>query len=206
MTIVGQPKTTAQYIQVSGRVGRRSTERPGLVVVLYDNNNSNDKSHYEHFIEYHQKLYAQVEESSITPFSQFSLRRGLPAVIIGFIRQYFAIKTLGKSPEGMLIQDKIEEITKFLDSIKDKIELVDSGSLQYFQEEVSKLINRLIEDNFDQWEDTKKSKGLMVRMSQENSNDKEVLAIINSMRSVESESVLSVKNIARDSGVFKYGW
>lgn len=206
MTIVGQPKTTAQYIQVSGRVGRRSTERPGLVVVLYDNNNSNDKSHYEHFIEYHQKLYAQVEESSITPFSQFSLRRGLPAVIIGFIRQYFAIKTLGKSPEGMLIQDKIEEITKFLDSIKDKIELVDSESLQYFQEEVSKLINRLIEDNFDQWEDTKKAKGLMVRMSQENSNDKEVLAIINSMRSVESESVLSVKNIARDSGVFKYGW
>ena len=116
----------------------------------------------------------------ITPFSQFSLRRGLPAVIIGFIRQYFAIKTLGKSPEGMLIQDKIEEITKFLDSIKDKIELVDSESLQYFQEEVSKLINRLIEDNFDQWEDTKKAKGLMVRMSQENSNDKDVLAIINS--------------------------
>ena len=31
MTIVGQPKTTAQYIQVSGRVGRRADVSPGLV-------------------------------------------------------------------------------------------------------------------------------------------------------------------------------
>lgn len=206
MTIVGQPKTTSQYIQVSGRVGRRVTERPGLVVVMYDNNNSNDKSHYEHFIEYHQKLYAQVEESSITPFSQFALRRGLPAVIIGFIRQAFELKTLGRSPEGMLIEEELEDIMKFVKSIQAKISLVDPGSLKYFKSEVESLINMLIQNNFDRWEHNKHSEGLIIRMSQENSNENNVLAIINSMRSVESESVLSVKNINKESGQFKYEW
>lgn len=87
MGIVGQPKMTAQYIQVSGRVGRRPYERPGLIVTIYSNQNSRDKSHFEHFNEYHQRLYAQVETTSLTPFSTASLERGLTAVIIGFLRQ-----------------------------------------------------------------------------------------------------------------------
>ena len=92
MTIVGQPKTTSQYIQVSGRIGRKVDENPGLVIVLYNKGNSTDKSHYEHFNEYHQQLYANVEETSITPFSYFSIERGLPAVLIGFLRQIFDYK------------------------------------------------------------------------------------------------------------------
>ena len=87
MGIIGQPKMTAQYIQVSGRVGRRPNERPGLIVTVYSNQNSRDKSHFEHFNEYHQRLYAQVETTSLTPFSTASLERGLTAVLIGFLRQ-----------------------------------------------------------------------------------------------------------------------
>ncbi|PRB76091.1 helicase [Arthrobacter sp. MYb214] len=87
MTIVGQPKTTAQYIQVSGRVGRRADISPGLVITLYGASKPRDRSHYERFTPYHQQLYAQVEPTSVTPFATPVLRRALHAVAVAFIRQ-----------------------------------------------------------------------------------------------------------------------
>jgi Helicase conserved C-terminal domain len=87
MTIVGQPKTTAQYIQVSGRVGRRPSVSPGLVITIYGAARPRDRSHYERFRTYHQSLYAQVEPTSVTPFAVPVLRRALHAVTVARIRQ-----------------------------------------------------------------------------------------------------------------------
>ena len=87
MTIFGQPKTTSQYIQVSGRIGRKWWERPGLVVTLYTASNPRDRSYYERFRSYHEKLYAQVEPTSVTPFSQPVVERALHAVLVAYIRQ-----------------------------------------------------------------------------------------------------------------------
>lgn len=86
MTIVGQPKTTAQYIQVSGRVGRNSAT-PGLVVTIYGANKPRDRSHFERFRTYHQQLYAQVEPTSVTPFAEPVLKRALHAAAISRMRQ-----------------------------------------------------------------------------------------------------------------------
>jgi hypothetical protein len=87
MTIVGQPKTTAQYIQVSGRVGRRWWEQPGLVITVYGAAKPRDRSHYERFRSYHQSLYAQVEPTSLTPFALPVLLRGLHGAAVAHIRQ-----------------------------------------------------------------------------------------------------------------------
>lgn len=87
MTIVGQPKTTAQYIQVSGRVGRRADVSPGLVITIYGAAKPRDRSHYERFRTYHQQLYAQVEPTSVTPFATPVLRRALHAAAIAHVRQ-----------------------------------------------------------------------------------------------------------------------
>ena len=87
MTIVGQPKTTAQYIQVSGRVGRRADISPGLVITIYGAAKPRDRSHYERFRTYHQSLYAQVEPTSLTPFARPVLWRALHAVAVAHIRQ-----------------------------------------------------------------------------------------------------------------------
>jgi len=87
MSIVGQPKTTSQYIQVSGRVGRRWWDRPGLVVTIYAASKPRDRSHFEKFRSYHERLYAQVEPTSVTPFSRPALERALHAVMAAYVRQ-----------------------------------------------------------------------------------------------------------------------
>ena len=87
MAVVGQPKTTSQYIQVTGRVGRRWWERPGLVVTLYGASKPRDRSHFEQFRTYHSQLYAQVEPTSVTPFSPPVLDRALHAIMSGYVRQ-----------------------------------------------------------------------------------------------------------------------
>lgn len=87
LTIIGQPKTTAQYIQVSGRVGRQASVSPGLVVIVYGAAKPRDRSHYERFRTYHQQLYAQVEPTSVTPFADPVVRRALHAAAVAHIRQ-----------------------------------------------------------------------------------------------------------------------
>lgn len=87
MAVVGQPKTTATYIQVTGRVGRRWWERPGLIMMIYSPGKSRDRSHFEQFHSYHRRLYERVEPTSATPFALSSIQRALPGALITWARQ-----------------------------------------------------------------------------------------------------------------------
>jgi hypothetical protein len=87
LTIVRQPKTAAQYIQVAGRVGRNAQNGPGLVVVVLNPLTSRDISHYERFTTVHQRLYAAVEAASVTPFTDAALTRGLRGALASVVRQ-----------------------------------------------------------------------------------------------------------------------
>lgn len=88
MGVVGQPKTTAQYIQVTGRVGRRWRERPGLILTIYNPSKSRDRSHFEQFHSYHRRLYERVEPTSATPFALSAIKRAMPGALIAWARQH----------------------------------------------------------------------------------------------------------------------
>jgi len=85
MVILGQPKTSAEYIQATSRVGR-DPERPGLVVTLFNIHRPRDRSHYERFAAYHQSFYRSVEATSVTPFSPRALDRGLAGTLVALAR------------------------------------------------------------------------------------------------------------------------
>lgn len=88
MGVVGQPKTTATYIQVTGRVGRRWWERAGLILMIYNPSKSRDRSHFEQFHSYHRRLYERVEPTTATPFAVSAIQRGLPGALIAWARQH----------------------------------------------------------------------------------------------------------------------
>lgn len=83
MVVAGQPKTTAEYIQATSRVGRRY---PGLVCTVYNWARPRDLSHYESFEHYHATFYQHVEALSVTPFSPRALDRGLSGVLVSLVR------------------------------------------------------------------------------------------------------------------------
>lgn len=122
MTIIGQPKTTAQYIQVTGRVGRKTDVNPGLVLVVYKPYRPRDRSFYEHFQSYHEHLYSQVEPNSLTPFSTPVLEKALHAVIIAHIRMWHA----GVEP------DRVSEknFDAAVDILRDRASLIEPMSMR----------------------------------------------------------------------------
>jgi hypothetical protein len=84
MLMNGQPKTTAEYIQATSRVGR--SDVPGLVVTLLRAGKPRDRSHYESFRSYHESLYRHVEPTSVTPWSAASRDRSLHAALVMLVR------------------------------------------------------------------------------------------------------------------------
>ena len=111
LTIYSQPKLTAQYIQVSGRVGRKPEKGPGLVVMLYNSGRARDRSVYEHFGVFHKRLYAQVEPLSVTPFAIQTMDKGLRGALIALYRIYSPIDA---SPTHLdeVIFDRVVEILR----------------------------------------------------------------------------------------------
>ncbi|MEN9358920.1 MAG: hypothetical protein RL095_455 [Verrucomicrobiota bacterium] len=89
MVVLGQPKTSSEYIQSTSRVGR-DARKPGLVLTLLNLHRPRDRSHYERFGAYHASFYRSVEATSVTPFSPRALDRALAPALVGLCRQGFA--------------------------------------------------------------------------------------------------------------------
>lgn len=95
MLVQNQPKSAAEYIQATSRVGRDSN-RPGMVLVILNMHRARDRAHYEDFETYHKAFYRAVEATSVTPGSMRAKDRALGAVFAGLVRHLnadYAIKT-----------------------------------------------------------------------------------------------------------------
>jgi hypothetical protein len=80
------PRNTAGYIQASSRVARNDL---GIVLTIHHPFKARDLSHYEKFIEFHEKMYSYVEPISITPFTKKSVDKFMPLYLATTIRHFF---------------------------------------------------------------------------------------------------------------------
>lgn len=138
MTVIGQPKTTSEYIQATSRIGR-SKKSPGLVFTIYNCSKPRDRSHFEHFQEYHSKIYSKVEPTSVTPFSAPARERALHAILVGLIR-FYSTDHSSSTPRPFPSKEVIERVTQI---IYDRVNLIDDG-------EYKKTLE-LIDEKLEYW-------------------------------------------------------
>lgn len=112
MVVNGQPKTTAEYIQATSRIGRQP---PGLVVTVYNWTRPRDISHYERFRSYHGSLYRFVEATSVTPFSSRARDKGLEGVVTALVRLGDSVMT-GEQDAGRFdsADSWVQEVTDLI--------------------------------------------------------------------------------------------
>ncbi|MGQ0837139.1 DISARM system helicase DrmA [Actinokineospora sp.] len=94
MVVANQPKSTAEYIQATSRVGRQA---PGLVFTVLNWARPRDLSHYERFEHFHATVYRNVEALSVTPFADRAIDRGLTGVLVSLVR---GLTVVGGSAAG----------------------------------------------------------------------------------------------------------
>ncbi len=104
MVVSGQPKTSAEYIQATSRVGR-DVNKPGLVLTILNIHKPRDRSHYERFAAYHQTFYRSVEATSVTPFSPRAMDRGLAGTLVALARHGLLSMTAPRGAAAIL-QDR----------------------------------------------------------------------------------------------------
>ncbi|MDA9678006.1 helicase C-terminal domain-containing protein, partial [bacterium] len=120
MLVNGQPKTTAEYIQATSRVGRNPDKQgPGLVVTLYSPAKPRDRSHYEYFKNYHSSLYRLVEPNSVTPGSLRALRRAAHAAVVTVVRH--GVTNMSNNDAASTFDSNSTDIKKILEQLQTRL-------------------------------------------------------------------------------------
>lgn len=135
MVVNGQPKTTAEYIQATSRVGRQSV--PGLVVVLYNVQRPRDRSRYESFEMWHRALYRDVEPTSVTPFAPRARDRALHGPLVALLRLLYPPP--GDSP--VLGPGRKAAVEAVMATINARAEAIDPAELEATKNQLQRLVD-----------------------------------------------------------------
>ncbi|OGB22941.1 MAG: hypothetical protein A3I66_16260 [Burkholderiales bacterium RIFCSPLOWO2_02_FULL_57_36] len=199
MAVVGQPKSTAQYIQVTGRVGRRWAERPGLILSMYNPAKSRDRSHFEQFHSYHRRLYERVEPTSATPYSVESVERALAGVLLVWARQRYDAESPGEAfgSYDRYLEEALDLLLERCDAIV--TEPAEAARVRTAMKKVGERLRKKWRGNPQQWwEYPQKAEGEYLMLwsgeyatrEQQNKGER----ILSSMRNVDGNARAAISN------------
>jgi hypothetical protein len=84
MLFNGMPRSMAEYIQASSRVGRAHL---GVAFMIFNAIRERDRSHFRYHNKFHEYLDRMVEPVAINRWSRFAVRRTLPGILMGQVLQ-----------------------------------------------------------------------------------------------------------------------
>lgn len=84
MVFNGMPKSMAEYIQASSRVGRRYL---GIVFMIFNPIRERDRSHFRYHGKFHEYLDRMVQPVAINRWSAYAARKTLPGVLMAELLQ-----------------------------------------------------------------------------------------------------------------------
>lgn len=161
MAVNGQPKSMAEYIQATSRVGRGDVA--GLVVTVYNVGRPRDRSHFEAFRTWHQTLYREVEASSVTPFAPRARDRALHAAIVALARH--RVPALRSKPS--LTEAARAQLEPLVDALVARVRNVDAPETDEVRAEASAFLSEWqtrAPGLKDYWNDTHPARSLLVSM------------------------------------------
>lgn len=144
MLMNNQPKSTSEYIQSTGRVGRDKT---GLVIVLYNWARARDQSHYERFYDYHNRIQSHVEAMTVTPFSEGARDRALHAQYVSMVRILDDDgRSLNSEAGNFDSSFRCSPLSlEYQEWIKERMQKVSSDKLDNMEAELNKFIDDWVE-------------------------------------------------------------
>ena len=211
MVVEGQPKNVSEYIQATGRVGRRH-DVPGLIFTLYNPYKPRDLSHYENFIGIHATLQKSVEPVGLTPFSDKAMERAMHAILISLVR--LTMENLSQNEDAGRFEKNDPRVVELVDAIADRyVSVQELGKsnpnysaakkiLDQFQDNWVQLINESGSETVYYYDDSKyvpfssvqkKEKVMMTDFAEKEIKMKEggfPKETPNSLRDVETEAKL----------------
>jgi hypothetical protein len=148
------PRNTAEYIQASSRVARNDY---GLVLTVHHPFRARDISHYEKFIEFHEKMYSYVEPISITPFTKKAIERYLGlylATMIRHTRNEFINRNSANTINDLTgdeIKELINDLMSYFELKKTKLDSFDSLIQNLLKEENLNQIKVWLTEAINDW-------------------------------------------------------
>ena len=149
------PRNTAEYIQASSRVARNDY---GIVLTVHHPFRARDISHYEKFIEFHEKMYSYVEPISITPFTQKAVERYMGLYLATMIRHTTRFtERVSASDISSITETELSDIVSYLTSYfegrKIRMSSYDNLISNLLKQENIVQIKSWIEDAFSEWKE-----------------------------------------------------
>ncbi|OAV75771.1 hypothetical protein Barb7_00588 [Bacteroidales bacterium Barb7] len=198
MLMNGMPLNTAEYIQASSRVARKNE---GIVLSLFDPNNTRDLSYFEDFVPFHKTLYKQVEPISVTPFAENALDKMLLTSMVAYFRHkmgYAANNMATALTENGNKQQLIQELKQLFNNHifadnedkQDIASLIDSLSQEWEYKIQNSPANGLFYYGGKQETQNKKN---LFKPIQERINSDDKLVGMQSLRSVEPSVNIKIK-------------